>query len=122
MSGRQLTTHIVMPHIARELIPAMTAPYRDVEGKFACLGNQCQRSRLHCTDSDCRYLRSLETWIVVGVIYLIPLCRLLDFRRRRCRLLPRSESYWTEGRPILLENGPEGSIQGKLASTDRLHE
>jgi ABC-type amino acid transport system permease subunit len=27
MSGRQLTTHIVMPHIACELIPAMTAPY-----------------------------------------------------------------------------------------------
>jgi len=72
MSGRQLTIHIVMPHIARELMPAMTALYIGML-KVSSLASVINVREVVYTAQTviADISRSLEAWIVVGLIYVV---------------------------------------------------
>jgi polar amino acid transport system permease protein len=72
MSKRQVTTHIVMPHIVRELIPSMTVLYIGML-KMSSLASVINVREVVYTAQTviANVTRSLEAWIVVGVIFVV---------------------------------------------------
>lgn len=71
LSPRQLARYIVLPHVAREILPAMTVLYIGIL-KMSSLASVINvREVVYAAQTVIADIsRSLEAWIVVGCIYI----------------------------------------------------
>ncbi len=71
MNRRQLTRHIVLPHVAREIIPGMTVLYIAML-KMSSLASIINVREVVYTAQTviATVTRSLEAWVIVAAIYL----------------------------------------------------
>jgi polar amino acid transport system permease protein len=72
MSSNQVTRHIVMPHVVREVIPAMTVLYIGML-KMSSLASviNVQEVVYSAQTVIAANSRSLEAWTIVAVIYIV---------------------------------------------------
>lgn len=72
MNRRQVTRYIVLPHIIREVVPGMTVLYIAMI-KLSSLASVIQVSELVYEGKTIisEITRSLEVWVVVGLVYII---------------------------------------------------
>src|ERR1043165_6475436 len=72
MSSAQMTRHIVMPHVARQLVPGMTVLYIGML-KLSSLASVINVREIVYTAQTviADVSRSLEAWTIVGLIYVV---------------------------------------------------
>jgi His/Glu/Gln/Arg/opine family amino acid ABC transporter permease subunit len=71
MSPRQVTRYIVLPYVMREIIPGMTALYVGMLKNSSLASVISVHEVVYTTQTIiARTARSLEAWIVVGLIYM----------------------------------------------------
>ena len=71
MTDRQLTIHIVFPHVVREIVPAMTLLYIAMLKMTSLASVINVREVVFTTQTVVASIaRSLEAWTVVGLIYI----------------------------------------------------
>lgn len=72
MTRGQLTRHIVLPHVAREIIPAMTILYIGMLKMSSLAAVINVRETVYTAQTIIAEIsRSLEAWTVVAVIYIV---------------------------------------------------
>ncbi|MDO8544478.1 MAG: ABC transporter permease subunit [Opitutaceae bacterium] len=72
MRRHQVTRHVVLPHVARELLPSLTALYIGML-KLSSLASIINvRDVVYAAQTVIADIsRSLEAWVIVGVIYVV---------------------------------------------------
>ena len=96
MTDRQLTIHIVLPSVIREIVPAMTLLYIAMLKMTSLASIINVRDVVFTAETVIAYTtRSLEAWIVVGLIYITLVIPLTYFARRVERWTGRSDHWMT---------------------------
>jgi len=83
MSDTQLTIHIVLPHVIREIIPGMTLLYIAMLKLTSLASIINVREVVFAAETVItKVSRSLEAWIVVGLVYVVLVIPLAVLARR----------------------------------------
>lgn len=83
MTDRQLMIHIVFPHVIREIVPAMTLLYVAVLKMTSLASIINVREVVFAAETVITTTaRSLESWVVVGLIYVVLVIPSTFFARR----------------------------------------
>lgn len=91
MSQRQVTVHVVLPHVVREVIPGMTVLYIAML-KMTSLASVINVHELVYSAQNVitTIARSLEVWAIVGIVYLVMVIPAAHLARRLERWVGRS--------------------------------
>lgn len=97
MTDRQLTIHIVLPFVLREIVPAMTLLYISML-KMTSLASIINVREIVFTAETviASVARSLEAWTIVGLIYIALVIPSTYFARRVEKWTGRGDN-WTTG-------------------------
>lgn len=92
MTDRQLTVHIVLPHVVREITPAMTLLYIGMLKATSLASIINVREVVYTAETVIANVsRSLEAWTIVGLIYIVLVIPSTYFARRVERWTGRAE-------------------------------
>lgn len=94
MNKNQISRHIVLPHVFREIIPSMTLLYIAML-KMSSLASVINvREVVYSAQTVISHIsRSLEAWIIVAVIYIIIVIPLTYFARWLEKRVGRGNNY-----------------------------